>query len=292
MEMSNDEIVLSYRQSKNQKEQITILSQLNSCDKADIQIILRDNDLNVHMIGNYDLELVRNELIEHFENGGNKSELARKYHTDGNRINKVLGEMGILVDGKYVSKNSEKTKKADVKESVIKMNLSDALDRNAELLKKDKEIASLKESLTDVIATRRELTAENNDLKETIKGLNTELSELTDELSELDSELAELKLNKCESVPDNPLVAHHKEVCNLLNEIYEQKNRAYGNSFDKTYEQLGIISAVTRISDKFNRLCNLARNTDCPTGDESIADTLLDMANYAIMTYMQVSKES
>ena len=85
-------------------------------------------------------------------------------------------------------------------------------------------------------------------------------------------------------------ISKHKEICEKLNEIYKQKNRAYGNSFVETYEDLGIISAVTRISDKFNRLKTLAKNKDIPHGDESISDTLLDMANYCIMTYMEVSK--
>lgn len=86
-------------------------------------------------------------------------------------------------------------------------------------------------------------------------------------------------------------VRQHKEVCNMLNEIYEQKNRAYGNSFGDTYKDLGIISAVTRINDKFNRLKTLAKNKEINQGDESIADTLLDMANYCIMTYMELQNE-
>lgn len=85
-------------------------------------------------------------------------------------------------------------------------------------------------------------------------------------------------------------VKQHMDICKKLNEIYEQKNRAYGNSFSDTYRELGIISAVTRISDKFGRLKNLAKNADIPVGDESISDTLLDMANYCIMTYMELNK--
>ena len=88
------------------------------------------------------------------------------------------------------------------------------------------------------------------------------------------------------------LIQEHKAVCNMLNAIYEQKNRAYGNSFGDTYQNLGIISAVTRISDKFNRLKTLCRQPDIPQGDESIADTLLDMANYCIMTYMEFENEN
>ena len=58
-----------------------------------------------------------------------------------------------------------------------------------------------------------------------------------------------------------------------------------------SYKDLGIVSAVTRISDKFNRLKTLCRQPDIPQGDESIADTLLDMANYCIMTYMEFENE-
>lgn len=87
-------------------------------------------------------------------------------------------------------------------------------------------------------------------------------------------------------------VKQHKEVCELLNSTYDQKNKAYGNSFGNTYKDLGIISAVTRISDKFNRLKTLAKNRDINCGDESIADTLLDMANYCIMTYMELKNDN
>ena len=87
------------------------------------------------------------------------------------------------------------------------------------------------------------------------------------------------------------LIEQHKAVCEQLNSIYEQKNMAYGNSFSDTFNDLGIISAVTRISDKFNRLKTLAKNAEIPQGDESISDTLLDMANYCIMTYMELNKQ-
>lgn len=86
------------------------------------------------------------------------------------------------------------------------------------------------------------------------------------------------------------LVNQHKEVCGLLNKVYEQKNHDYGNSFGQTFEKLGIISAVTRITDKYNRLVSLTTlpEAERQVQDETIADTLLDMANYCIMTYMEL----
>ena len=82
----------------------------------------------------------------------------------------------------------------------------------------------------------------------------------------------------------------HEKICESIHHTYIQKNKAYGNSFTDTFEKLGLISAVTRITDKYNRLVNLAINPNVNTGDESIKDTLLDMANYCIMTYMELDK--
>lgn len=89
----------------------------------------------------------------------------------------------------------------------------------------------------------------------------------------------------------NDLAEKHLILCNKLNAIYEQKNNAYGNSFGETFKKLGIISAVTRISDKYNRLVNLTTNPDIDKGDEAIEDTLLDMANYCLMTYMELQND-
>lgn len=83
----------------------------------------------------------------------------------------------------------------------------------------------------------------------------------------------------------------HKQMCDALHEIYKQKNAAYGDSFGDTFKRLGIISAVTRITDKYNRLVNLATHKDIHTGDESIIDTLVDLANYALMTAMELEIE-
>lgn len=83
-------------------------------------------------------------------------------------------------------------------------------------------------------------------------------------------------------------VKKFKEIANGLGELYEKKNRAYGDSFSDTYKKLGIISAVTRISDKHNRLCNLATNPDIDNLGESIEDTLKDLASYAIMTLIEL----
>ena len=82
-----------------------------------------------------------------------------------------------------------------------------------------------------------------------------------------------------------------REIADSLGNLYEKKNKAYGDSFGSTFDKLGIISAVTRISDKCNRLCNLATNPDLDNLGESIEDTLQDLASYAIMTLIELKKK-
>lgn len=86
----------------------------------------------------------------------------------------------------------------------------------------------------------------------------------------------------------------HQEICDNIHETWLQKNAAYGDSFHQLYADLGIISAVTQITHKYNRLKNLAKekNADLLAGDESIQDTLIDMANYCIMTAMEIEREN
>lgn len=81
-----------------------------------------------------------------------------------------------------------------------------------------------------------------------------------------------------------------KSICTEMIELYTAKNHDYGNSFGKTFEQLGVVSAVTRIYDKFNRLVTLTKNSN-KVADESIEDTLIDLASYSIMTLMEIRKE-
>lgn len=82
----------------------------------------------------------------------------------------------------------------------------------------------------------------------------------------------------------------HRDICNKLNQTYEKKSHDYGDSFNETFNKLGIVSAITRITDKYNRLVSLCTlpDTERQVKDESISDTLLDMANYCIMTEMEL----
>lgn len=82
----------------------------------------------------------------------------------------------------------------------------------------------------------------------------------------------------------------YTEILGNMRETYINKNNDYGDSFGKSIEKYGLISALTRISDKFNRLESLILNNKQLVNDESITDTLVDMANYCIMTCIELQE--
>ena len=84
----------------------------------------------------------------------------------------------------------------------------------------------------------------------------------------------------------------HQTICEELNKLYERKNHDYGDSFGKSYDEYGMAMPCIRLEDKLNRLKALTRNGNQQVADESIEDTLLDLANYAIMTVVERKKHS
>ena len=93
--------------------------------------------------------------------------------------------------------------------------------------------------------------------------------------------IGELKMTK---------IQKHLDICEQLTLMYVDKNADYGDSFSETFNKLGMVSAVTRITDKTNRLQSLCVNQQ-KVKDESIKDTLMDLANYAIMTLIELGED-
>ena len=91
---------------------------------------------------------------------------------------------------------------------------------------------------------------------------------------------------------DSGYTVAFNSVANELMALYARKNHDYGNSFADTWRKLGPVSGITRISDKFNRLCNLMATKDKQqVKDESIEDTLSDLACYSIMAMIELRRE-
>lgn len=86
-------------------------------------------------------------------------------------------------------------------------------------------------------------------------------------------------------------VERHAEICSELNKLYAAKNADYGDSFSQTYAEEGMAMPRIRLSDKLNRFKRLTHNNNQQVKAESVRDTLIDLANYAIMTIIELDNE-
>lgn len=89
---------------------------------------------------------------------------------------------------------------------------------------------------------------------------------------------------------NNNCVMHHN-ICEELTALYRKKNHDYGDSFHITYEKWGLPMAAIRLSDKLQRFETLIRK-ESEVKDESIRDTLIDLANYAILTVIELDMKA
>ena len=87
----------------------------------------------------------------------------------------------------------------------------------------------------------------------------------------------------------NDKVARHRLLCDEINQLYAQKNHDYGDSFHETFLEEGMAMSRIRLMDKLNRFKKLSKS-ERMVKDESIRDTLLDLANYALMTVLEMEE--
>lgn len=87
---------------------------------------------------------------------------------------------------------------------------------------------------------------------------------------------------------DSERYEKHRNLVDELHKIYVAKNKDYGNSFGESIDEFGIIAGVIRIGDKYNRLKTLAKGHEPLVNDESMVDTLKDMANYCLLTIIEL----
>lgn len=74
-----------------------------------------------------------------------------------------------------------------------------------------------------------------------------------------------------------------KSYTDNLAETLSAKNKDYGNSFDKTLDKYGLVALAIRLDDKLSRLTSLTKGETQHVKDESLKDTLQDIAGYAIL---------
>lgn len=86
-----------------------------------------------------------------------------------------------------------------------------------------------------------------------------------------------------EITPDE-LNEAHANICNGLRDLRLKKGHDYGQCFEFSMGDYGLLSPIVRFRDKLGRLENLLKVKESKVEDESIRDTILDLGNYCILT--------
>lgn len=114
------------------------------------------------------------------------------------------------------------------------------------------------------------------------------------EQSKLDQVKADKTDKEVEEMAKETRLGTNKErfdaITKEMSELYARKNADYGNAFEKGLERRGLSSAVVRFDDKVERFYTLAGKEQRQVSDETMRDTLIDLANYAIMTVIWLEK--
>ena len=87
---------------------------------------------------------------------------------------------------------------------------------------------------------------------------------------------------------------HVKMFANIVGEmttLYAKKNHEYGNSFDEGCDKIGTGYPLGRLLDKMNRLIACMGKEETMQVNESIEDTLTDLACYSVMTLSYLKRK-
>jgi hypothetical protein len=79
-----------------------------------------------------------------------------------------------------------------------------------------------------------------------------------------------------------------EDVTIALRDLFDRKNIDYGDSFGQSFRKWGLPMSCIRLGDKLNRLESFAQKKNMLVSDESVEDTLMDLASYAIMTLVEL----
>ena len=91
-----------------------------------------------------------------------------------------------------------------------------------------------------------------------------------------------------EDRPFDPKTMIFLDYLESMKDLYLKKNHDYGDSVSKTFDEYGLVSFLVRMDDKMNRIKTLNKIQDAAVIGEKIEDTLLDLANYAILALTEI----
>ena len=85
-------------------------------------------------------------------------------------------------------------------------------------------------------------------------------------------------------------VDEHEKICKFIHELYVKKNWDYGDSMQPLYKEYGLTAFLVLFSTKIQRIKSLIEHDGSHTY-ESLEDSLLDLANYAMIAVTELRAE-
>lgn len=80
-----------------------------------------------------------------------------------------------------------------------------------------------------------------------------------------------------------------RDITNGMYDTFKAKNHDYGNSFAELFKECGMTYAYGHMAEKLKRVKSLMSD-EAKVKGESMKDSLLDLANYAILTIIELDK--
>lgn len=81
-----------------------------------------------------------------------------------------------------------------------------------------------------------------------------------------------------------------KKITDEMYDTFKAKNHDYGSSFSNLFKECGMIYAYGHMAEKLERVKSLMKD-EAKVKGEGMKDSLLDLANYAILTIMELERK-
>lgn len=89
---------------------------------------------------------------------------------------------------------------------------------------------------------------------------------------------------------NEPDARSFKKITDEMLDTYKAKNHDYGSSFSNLFKECGVTYAYGHMAEKLERVKSLMKD-EAKVKGEGMKDSLLDLANYAILTIMELERK-
>ena len=91
-------------------------------------------------------------------------------------------------------------------------------------------------------------------------------------------------------IEQETLIGNIEREAKVLVDTLKRKNKDYGNSFSELFNDIGMPYAYMHMAEKLMRVKSLMDSDSSPAVNESIEDSVRDLAGYALLTLAHIAK--